>query len=110
MTAVLDARFLSGDILPAAESLEKYHHDKIEPIQDLYRLFDQESFKDWKRRAGQVLHSSEVIYRILRLNPCLIIQHQRNFEDEWGLYFPGQRLIYLSGFHNGWLTEFSYTL
>jgi hypothetical protein len=109
MTAVLDRRLLSGEFLTPQETLEKYRHDKIEPLHDTYRLYDHASFKDFERRKGQVIHSSELIYRVLRLNPCLIIQHQLNFDDEWGFYWPSQRLIYLSGFHDGWLTEFSYS-
>lgn len=96
------------DLLTPAETLEKYRHDKIEPIHDTYRLSDHAAFADFERRKGQVIHSSEVIYRILRLAPRLVVQRQLNFEHEWGFYFPGQRLIYLSGFHDGWLTEFSY--
>jgi len=58
-----------------------------------------------------VIHSSEFIYRIQQINPLLFVQHQINFQDDWGLYFEILgRPIYLSGFPKGWLTEFSYSL
>lgn len=109
--SVLDARFLSGEFLSPAEALEKYQKTKIEPLHDRYRLFDHEAFKDFERRRGFVLHSSEFIYRVQKLNPCVIVQAQLNFPGEWGLYVElNNKLVYLSGFHGGWLTEFSYTL
>lgn len=110
MTAILDQRFLDGEFLIPAEALEKYRVTKIEPLHDRYRLYDHASFKDFERRRGEVLHSSEFIYRVLELNPQIVVRHQINFEDDWGFYVGIlNRLIYLSGFHNGWLTEFSYT-
>jgi len=111
MTTVLDPRFLDGEFLNPVETLEKYRATKIEPLHDIYRLYDHDSFKDFSRRRGQVLHSSELVFRTLRLNPCLIVQHQLNFPEDWGFYIGrGNHLIYLSGFHKGYLTEFSYTL
>lgn len=39
------------------------------------------------------------------------MQHQINFGDDWGFYAAlASQLVYLSGFPQGWLTEFSYTL
>lgn len=110
MTVVLDRRFLDGEFLVPKEALEKYRLTKIEPLHDLYRLYDHESFKDFERRRGFVLHSSEFIQRVRKLAPRLVVQHQINFEDDWGFYVDVcGKLVYLSGFHNGWLTEFSYT-
>lgn len=58
-----------------------------------------------------MIHSSEFIYRVQKLNPLLFVQHQINFPDDWGLYIEILgRPIYLSGFPKGWLTEFSYSL
>lgn len=110
MTFVLDSRFFDGEFLAPAEALEKYHETRIEPLHDRYRLYDHASFKDFERRRGECLHSSEFIYRVQELNPFVIIQHQINFDSDWGMYLDVRdRLVYLSGFHNGWLTEFSYT-
>jgi hypothetical protein len=111
MPAVLDRRFLDGEFLAPEEALEKYRATKIEPLHDLYRLYDHESFKDFERRRGLVLHSSEFIYRVCGLNRQIVVQRQINFEDEWGFYVDTcGKLVYLSGFHQGWLTEFSYSL
>lgn len=92
------------------EALEKYSATRIEPMHDLYRLYDHKSFCDFERRKGEVIHSSEFIERLQKINPLLLVQHQVNFPDDWGLYagILG-RLVYLSGFPKGWLTEFSYS-
>lgn len=110
MTAILDHRFLDGEFLVPTEALEKYRVTKVEPLHDRYRLFDHASFKDFERRRGEVLHSSEFIYRVQKINPQIVVQRQINFEDDWGFYAGVlNKLTYLSGFHKGWLTEFSYT-
>lgn len=111
MPAILDKRFLDGEFLVPEEALEKYKATKIEPLHDTYRLWDHESFKDFERRKGMVLHSSEFIERVCRINPSIFVQHQLNFEGDWGLYLDILgRQVYLSGLSKGWLTEFSYTL
>lgn len=111
MTTVLDRRFLDGEFLVASEALEKYQHERIEPLHDTYRLYDHQSFKNFERRRGFALHSSELVYRVHRLNPGIVVQHQINFPGEWGLYVAvSNRLVYLSAVPQGYLTEFSYTL
>jgi hypothetical protein len=111
MPFVLPTHFDSDSFLPGGIALEKYRAEKIEPQLDTYRLWDHESFKDFNRRKGEVLHSSRFIERLRRLDPRLIIQQQINFPDDWGLYFQrGNRLIHICGFPKGWMTEFSYTL
>ena len=62
MSVVLDRRFLDGEFLCPQEALEKYSATRIEPMHDLYRLYDHQSFCDFERRKGEVLHSSEFIY------------------------------------------------
>lgn len=111
MTAIVDRRILDGRILPYPEEAERYRETKIEPLHDLYRLSDHESFRDFERRKGEVLHSSELILRLQNINPVLYVHHQLNFESDWGVYTDlCGKLVYLSGFPKGWLTEFSYTL
>ncbi len=106
--SLLDER--SG-YLPPSEAFAKYKATKIEPLLDTYRLWDHNSFRDFHRRKGCVLHSSEFIFRLQELNPNISVSHQINFADDWGLYtdMVGGS-IYLSGFPKGWLTEFSYCL
>lgn len=99
------------EYLPSGEALERYKAEKIEPALDRYRLWDHNSFRDFHRRKGQVLHSSEFILRINRLNPDIFVEQQLNFPDEWGFYLDmASGRVYLSGFPKGWMTEFSYCL
>lgn len=96
--------------LPAHEALVKYHAEKIQPTLDSYKLWDHDSFKDFHRRKGHVIHSSRFLYHLIRLEPRLIVQRQINFENDWGLYIHHHgELILISGMPKSWLTEFSYT-
>jgi hypothetical protein len=108
---IIDRRILAAEILPYEEELAKYRETKIEPLHDLYRLSDHESFRDFERRKGEVLHSSEFVLRVQNINPALYLHHQINFESDWGFYADIRgKLVYLSGFPKGWMTEFSYAL
>jgi hypothetical protein len=110
MPFVLPTHFEDDVFLPADIALEKYRQEKIEPQLQSYRLWDHESFKDFSRRKGEVLHSSRFIHRLRTLEPRFIIQQQINFPDDWGLYVQrGNRLIHICPITKGWLTEFSYT-
>ena len=91
------------------EARARYQATKIEPILDTYRMSDHDWFRDFNRRKGEVVHASDLIFRIQKLNPHLQVQNQINFPD-WGLYAENLgRIQYLSGFDKGWLTEFSWT-
>lgn len=95
---------------PYEEARERYIETKIEPILDTYRLSDQDWFSDFNRRKGEAMHASDLISRVLKLNPHVIIQQQYNYPDEWGMYAESLgRLRYLSGFSKSWMTEFSWT-
>ncbi len=110
MPNILPSHFNDGDFLPTPEAHAKYKAEKIEPQLDTYRLFDHESFKDFERRKGEVIHSSRFIYRLLQLEPKLIVQRQINFPDDLGLYIQhGSKLIFICQVSKGWLTEFSWT-
>ena len=99
------------DFLPWDESKEKYIHDKIEPDLVRYRQSDHDWFKDFNRRRGVCMHSSDLIYRLQQLNPHIFVQQQINFPDDWGLYTSQLgRIQFLTGLQKGWLTEFSYAL
>lgn len=106
---ILDPRILAGEVLPWAEEREKYQKTKIEPLHERCRLWDHELFTDPETRRGFCLHSSEFIARVQQLNPLIYVRHQVNFEDDWGLYTDiGGKLVYLSGFPKGWMSEFSW--
>lgn len=111
MFTVVNSQILNGDLLPNKEALIRYRETKTEPMLDRYRLSDHNWMKDFHRRKGFVIHSSELIYRIQALNPNVKVQYQMNYEQDWGLYIPlGRKLTYVSSVPKGWLTEFSYLL
>ncbi len=108
MLVLNDARMLDNDFLPRHEALLRYRQEKIEPLHDTYRLSDHNDLKDLIKRAGEWMHSSELIYRVQRLNPCVYVHQQVNYPDQWGFYVDVQsRLTYVSGFAKGWLREFT---
>ena len=99
------------DFLPWDESKERYIATKIEPLLQTYRQSDHNWFRDFNRRRGEVLHSSDIIFRLQKLNPHIFVQQQINFPDDWGLYTSALgRVQFLTGMPKGWLTEFSYAL
>lgn len=96
------------ECLPAKEAIKKFREEKIEPLHDTYRLWDHEDLKNLYKRAGQWMHSSELIYKVQKLNPLVFVEQQINYPDEWGFYTGvlGKKK-YVSGFTKGWLREFS---
>jgi hypothetical protein len=94
-----------------SEARERYITEKIEPTLATYRQSDHDWFKSFSRRKGEVLHSSDLIFRLQRLNPHIFVQNQINFDQDWGLYTSALgRVQFLTGLPKGWLTEFSYAL
>lgn len=96
---------------PWEEARERYIQERIEPEHQKYRQSDHDWFKDFHRRTGVPMHSSDLILRIQKLNPHVFIQAQINFPEDWGLYTESLgRVRLLTGFPKGWMTEFSYSL
>lgn len=101
----------AADFEPWEEARERYITEKVEPMLQLYRQSDHDWYKNWSRRRGDMLHSSDLIFRLQKLNPHISVQSQINFPDDWGLYSSALgRVQFLTGFPRGWLTEFSYTM
>jgi hypothetical protein len=99
------------DFLPWEEARERYIEKKIEPLLQTYRQSDHSWFKDWSRRRGEMVHFSDLVYRLQKMNPHIFVQSQINFPDDWGLYTSALgRVQFLTGCPKGWLTEFSYAL
>jgi hypothetical protein len=99
------------DFEPYDAARERYIAEKIEPTLNRYRQSDHDWFKDFARRRGVVMHSSDLIFRLQRLNPHIAVQSQVNFPDDWGLYSAAiGRMQFLTGMPKGWLSEFSYSL
>src|SRR6202795_566978 len=69
-----------------SEAKLRYQAEKIEPMLATYRQSDHEWFRDFNRRKGEVMHHSDLIFRLQRLNPHIQVQQQYNFPDDWGLY------------------------
>ena len=107
-------RFKQAETVPFEpwdEARERYIAEKIEPTLQTYRQSDHNSFKDFARRRGEVMHSSDLILKLQRLNPHIMVQAQVNFPEDWGLYSSALgRIQFLTGMPRGWLTEFSYAL
>jgi hypothetical protein len=100
-----------NDFEPWEEARERYIATKIEPTLERYRQSDHDWFKNFSRRKGEVIHSSDLIFRLQKLNPYIFVQAQVNFPDDWGIYTSALgRIQFLTGFPKGWLTEFSYAL
>jgi hypothetical protein len=96
---------------PWSEAKERYIRTKLEPMHDLYRESDHDWFKSFHRRKGDVMHHSDLILKIQKLNPHVFVQQQINFPDDWGLYTEALgRIQFLTGVPKGWLTEFSYSV
>lgn len=94
---------------PWEEARERYITEKVEPLLQTYRQSDHDWFKSFSRRRGIAMHSSDLIFRLQRLNPYIAVQSQINFPDDWGLYSSAMgKVQFLTGLPKGWLTEFSY--
>ena len=99
------------DFLPWEEAKIKYIETKIQPLLQQYRESDHSWFKDWNRRRGEMMHSSDLIYRLQKINPHIFVEQQINFPEDWGLYVEvGSRIQYISAVPKKWLTEFSYSI
>lgn len=89
----------------------RYIETKIEPMLDLYRQSDHDWFKSFSRRRGVAMHSSDLIFKLQRLNPHIQVQQQINYENDWGLYIESLgKIRYLSAVPKGFLTEFSFAV
>ncbi len=96
------------EYLPLEEALLQFKGEKIEPQLETYRLYDHNDLKDFHKRSGRWIHSSELIYQVTRLNPRIITEQQLNYPNEWGFYLDVcGRKKYVSGFPKGWLREFT---
>ena len=110
-TQVRAAQAKPEEFEPWEEARERYLKTKIEPMLETYRQSDHEWFKSFLRRKGEVMHSSDLIFKIQTLNPHIFVQQQINFPDDWGLYTENLgRIQFLTGMPKGWLTEWSYAL
>jgi hypothetical protein len=100
-----------ADFEAADEAIERYVAEKIEPALERYRQSDHDWFKSWSRRKGEVMHASDLIFRLQKLNPHIFVQNQINFSEDWGLYSSAMgKIQFLTGMPKGDLTEFSYAI
>jgi hypothetical protein len=100
-----------ADFEPWEEARERYIQTRIEPTLQTYRQSDHDWFKDWSRRKGEVMHHSDLIFRLQKLNPHIFVQQSYNFPEDWGLYSSALGCVqFLTGVPKGFLTEFSWAL
>jgi hypothetical protein len=105
------AKMKPEDFEAWGDARERYIATKIEPLLTRYRQGDHDWFSDWNRRRGEVIHSSDLIFRLQKLNPHIFVQQQINFPDDWGIYTSAYgRVQFLTGFPKGWMTELSYSI
>lgn len=96
---------------PYEETRERYIEKMIKPELTRYRASDHDWFADFSRRRGEMMHSSDLIFRLQKLNPHIFVQSQVNYPEDWGIYTSALgRVQFLTGFPKGWLTEFSYAI
>jgi len=108
---IRDAKAQNTQFEPWDEARERYIAEKIEPLLQTYRQSDHDWFKDFSRRKGEVMHSSDLIFDLQKLNPHIFVQQQVNFDKDWGLYSSAMgRVQFLTGLPKGWLTELSFSL
>lgn len=106
---VADAKLQDFEEWDSAKA--RYIATKIEPMLKMYRQSDQDWFSDWNRRKGRVMHSSDLIFKLQRLNAHITVQQSYNFESDWSLYSQASgKIQFLTGLPKGWLTEFSWAV
>lgn len=75
-----------------------------------HRFPDQDNFKDKARQLGHPLHSSELVRRVKKLNPALIVEDSINCRGNAAFYTvdaTGEKKYTNASFKKGILTEFS---
>jgi hypothetical protein len=77
-------------------------------IQD-QRYEDQSDFKNKERQMGKIMHSGELVKRILKLNRDLIVEDSKGVKGCAGFYLMrnGVRAWTNASFKKGWVSEFS---
>lgn len=98
------------NLLPAGdrEELLKLWEDTDKMI-DGQRYEDQESFKNAEKQMGKLMHSSELVRRIQKLNPDLIVEDSKAVSGCAGFYLVrnGVKEWTNASFRKGHIPEFS---
>lgn len=80
---------------------------------DKYRWGDQADMANLEKRKGQMMHHSDLIRMVSRLNPAVFVEQSINFPGCLSFYhqnpMTGQKK-YLTWMDKGWMPEFSYIL
>jgi hypothetical protein len=73
------------------------------------RFSDQEDFKNQERQMGKIMHSGELVRRILKLNKDLIVEDSNAVKGCAGFYLTrnGEKTWTNASFKKGWISEFS---
>lgn len=75
------------------------------------RIPGQDEYEKEKQQRGTVLHSNDMVRRILRMNPCLWVEDSINCPGHANFYYPagvsGKKTCAGSPFKKGPVREFS---
>jgi hypothetical protein len=98
------------NLLPAGdrEHLLQMWEQTDKQIND-QRYEDQSDFKNKERQMGKLLHSSEFVRRVQKLNPDLIVEDSKAVNGCAAFYLVrnGKREYTNASFKKGWISEFS---
>jgi hypothetical protein len=96
--------------LPAGdrEHLLRMWEETDKQIQD-QRYEDQSDFQNQERQMGKIMHSGELVRRILKLNRDLIVEDSNAIKGCAGFYLMrnGEKVWTNASFKKGWISEFS---
>jgi hypothetical protein len=94
-------------ILSAEENLRRMYEETETRVRQ-YRTRDHELLKNERLRRGRMMHSSEFITRVRKLNPSIEIIYSRNWKNGIGFYIRDkQGRKYLGAIDEGWVPEFT---
>lgn len=74
------------------------------------RWEDQQDFKNAERQMGKVMHSNELVKRILKLNKNLICEDSLSMKGNASFYLvneQGEKIYSQATFTKGWVPEFT---
>ncbi len=112
--------------LNSEEAVIREREDLIR-IQSKHRIYGHDALEDPERSAGPRLYYTEIIRRIRKINPAIMIRdgsegqvaiyrHKRHDEYDWEQFDPKQGRNwrwdheYVTGMAMGWIPEYSHVL
>lgn len=110
MLVVPDKRWLGDAKLNKVEAVIRKTEDTNKFLKR-FQLPDHEHRKNQEECTGQVMASADLVKKVLKLNPNLIVLGPPTPYSPIGMAFHwGRDQKYIAGFEQGFLPEFSYTI